>query len=286
MGFARDMNYIKRIGAHPCKAGGLDIWIETGLRAGLTAVNSYAVPDCDDILVKAIEEGFKAGESGGHRHVNAKGGTRGNPTARSASQLLFEGLVRPARAVGNVAFIFGIGLSFVADWTSMLYAESGCDGPGFQYDSRPFSVGFVVVDPSPPGQNLLISGTVGSGCILFGFSAVTIPPGCIGTITYSASFKNRDPLHPSTVTTQLKTTTGRESAQSQFPPDPGDHGNATVGGITGFSGGLFLGESAMVNCTVDGGGGAQVTGGSISVSTHGRNVGFIPVLGCFSRQFT
>lgn len=269
MGVLKDLNYIKNVYAHPCKnVPGMDVIIETAAIAAFVSVVTFHVMDCNDIMVEAAKKHMRDPLRPGHRSLKPSGARGNTRNAYNGSMSLFENIVIPARTLGSGFFVFGLAIQAFSRWTSMMYAAAECDSGNHQYRDVLLSLPFVVIagaGPHPMG----LAGSVGTGCILVGGHVVTIPAGCLATVTYTTKWKIQEPdLHPDAfVETWLQTSSNRIGPRQKWP-DAHTLGGKTIGGMHGVHG--DPGASVDVSVIAEAHNGNMVCeSGSIAVTASG-----------------
>lgn len=282
MSFGSDIGYFKQVMHHPCKPGGVDVIVESAVQAAVVALITFHSFDCQDIIVERIK--FQAGippGKRGHRKVKPFQTNRTSRAAHNAGVSLFKNVIMPARAIGSGFFIIGIGLHAIRNFTSLLYAASGCDGPGHEYRDMPFGVPFFYL-PGFPGK-MLLNSNVGTGCVECGFNSIYVAPGCNCTITYECHWEVGDPEHfpNATVQTRLVTADGPASAWNRTDNRGDGAPQTSLGGLSKVAGQPFVGQNAWVEQEAFDGP-MKLVSGSLSASCAGEPVHLLPIPGCLS----
>lgn len=286
------LNYLRNVIRHPCATPSPKIIIESAVRALVPAVVSYAAVDCIDLMrflnKKRLQENPAAvggnprsnpkQPKGGHRSLKGSKGTRAGSIAADGAYWSSWELIGLARQVGAFWFAYSVGRDFVINWTSMMYAEQGCDLPPDSYAEGGLGPwDYATTDDTQYG--VFSSGPSGSHCFAVGFDWITLQPGCEANVSYSCQWMPLEPDKPGFVETRLTDNDQRFSSWSRYDPSQMPKSPTTMGGIAKLSGGTGLGRKVQIEVH-NPSSLHRMTSGSWQITTSGAGIPLFPLDTC------
>jgi hypothetical protein len=193
-----------------------------------------------------------------------------------------EVLIPVIRAPLYYLWVFGLGTSFVKNWTSMVYQLSGCDLPGAGYKSCDLSSPYLFAGQT---SHVNINCADSGGCAALGGNVITVPNGCYAEISYQCTFEPflNLPANRGSVTTWLQDLSGPKYTEDTSVI-PGPDGKAGTAGIRSRrAGGGVVGAQYQIMFRVNDGL-MGCTGGIVRISAYGSPVPLIPA-GCRPKPF-
>ena len=288
MALKSDWNYIKRAFRTPCQNGNVSLYFETGLHAAAIALIDVATFGCREPLKFSLGRGqvkdWFGTKSRGignpmtHRKPKAQGSAR-LPSAKAGQSFFwaFEGMFERSLFYFMLA---GITEEFFVNWTSMLMAANGCEGPYQGYCQ--FNIQPQIIGQNP--TQCLIAPLPNCHGVLSDIRAVYIPVGLTATVSYHANAvpwaPGGDP--PGTLSTVLlDDNTGEAWAASQ-------QGDAASGdtGVVGWQKNLPARTAQFRKISVVGTSShySFITDGKLEVTLRGREVPFFTPTDCFKNS--
>jgi hypothetical protein len=279
-----DLNYIKRAWKVPCHFGDggvneVNIIIETAIVAAipvLLGVNSFS---CLDIIKARSGISWKCG-----RALKAAVTTKNSAKALNRNRLIYS--ITGAALLEQALwywFVAGLASEFFANWTSLMYAELGCNQPN--HDTISATIALWDLDPGDSPQRAPFASTQSNSCASFGFNTIVVQPGCQVQIVFQVDL---EPLGPGIPVLTVQAQLTRLSDGHVFDSTAfwsGNSGGQTgpVGASMNLSGGLG-GEAYAIELLYSNSdpGFAKVASGSCWVTTMGRPVRLTPA-SCFPK---
>lgn len=267
MSIGGNLNYIKKAFRHQCGTPDISIMVETAVQAAVPALLKVALFGCTDIAK------MKLGKAPWHTRA-LKGFLQGAaaPQAAGPRRWLFSMPYNAIEAALWYWLVAEASTGFVADWMSLMYQEQRCNQPGAGYLTAGLSSLYL-----GPGTNyqMLINGIGGKQCCAIGGNKITVPSGCVATISYNAKWQPflNNPANQGSVTTWLHEEGGNKSYS--LSPGNGQSDQTTGGGYQTPAGKVGVDRSYIIRFSIDRG----IMGcsfGSLSVSGYGRKIPLIP----------
>lgn len=191
MSIKQSFNFVKSAFRHPCAVGGPQVVITTALQAAVPVLFSLNQFSCLDILKTRAGISWKCGRS-------LKGIIKSahNPKVVNNGHFLYQLGAAQGERLLWWWFVADLAAGFVADWTSMMYQESGCEAPGSTHFDVPVYTEFLFPqnhgDPnaSPPLTRDAHIGNHRDGqCAQVEGDTILVPGGCTATISYDVEWK-------------------------------------------------------------------------------------------------
>jgi hypothetical protein len=265
MSIGNNLNYIKNIWKHPCGQPNPSIMIEMALPAVTMAILSLTALGCTDI-VKA-----KLGVSPWHtRGIKALIKGAADPKVIGPTKFLYAsgyGLIEAALWWWMVADAVTGG---VADYMSMVYQEQGCSEPGKGHIRCGVSSLYLGAGAN---HGVFLDTREEKECIAVGGNVITVPPGCIATITWNLNFGpfHGEPRNQGTVACWLLASDGKRHSEMDGFMDK-KTGLQSVGGGTHISVKAFTDQMTFRLQWSNTGGTMGVQEGNLSISSYGRRM--------------
>lgn len=271
--------YAKRLIRHGCSSDlSISVYIEVSAIIGVTSLWSLIAPGCSGIpTAKLGKPDF------GHRKMKAFFDKATGASKQTSVRLLWPTLLAPTRAAGWYWLVGSVAVDAAINWTTLLYAEAGCQLPSaYRADIPVLPWNLLPFSPS----NVPFGGPTDRMCVKVDFMSIFIPIGCQVTATYELEWRMIDPNgHPGdNVTTQLlvddvavdaAVTTNAQAATPQL---------ATIGSGYRIGGlGTGAGKRMTIHCT-HGGAYWDLVRGSVSLSIAGHEVPIFALPDCFRRK--
>lgn len=235
MSLKSDWNFVKNAMRTPCNNGGFDIYIETGLAAAGIAALDIISFGCREPLKMALGRGqvkdwFGTRSRGinnpmSHRKPGVSGNRRA-PSLKAGPSFFwhFEGL---AERTLFYFMLFEVGKEAVMNWTSLMMAANGCDGPYAGYCE-------FNVTPQVIGTNrtdMLIAPLPNCHGVLSDIRHIYIPQGLTASISYHV---NSQPWPPAPdpnarLSTFLFDSSDGKAWAASDQGGPGSGSNGTLG---------------------------------------------------------
>lgn len=198
MGVLSNINYIKKVFAHPCATPDIPVLIETAFPAAAMALMEVFMFGCRDI------QKMRAGRSPWHsRGLNALLKKKNLGVKVGPVLWVFTAYTIPVEAALQYWLFADVATGFIANWMSMIYQVSNCTLPSAGY----LSCG-VQSQALFEGQNtiLQILCTETRPCVLVGGDRIRVEPGCSATISWVTKYQAflNDPAYYGSVTTWLQ----------------------------------------------------------------------------------
>lgn len=267
-----NLNYIKRVFAHPCGTPNIEILVETAFPAAAVALLEVFMFGCRDLA--KMRRGRTPWHSRGLSMLLRKKtlGVKVGPRT-----WVVEAYSLPVEAALNYFFFADVATGFIANWMSLVYQMSNCTLPGSGFVRC--GVQSTAIFPNFE-YTLQILCTETRPCVLVGGDRIRVPPGCSATITWHLEFSE---FHPEvygrgTVRAWLEESeTGQRYSDSEAQPQPGGT-QAAGGGVSVRTPAPGLAKEYRLKAISDGGV-HFCNPGHVSVSAYGRKMEIIPT-GC------
>ena len=265
MSVSKNLNYIKRMWAHPCATPDIEIVIETAFTAGAIAVFELALFGCTDIMK------MRVGKSPWHTRKLGGFIKAVHPPISMDQQL---GVFRLPYVVAEAGLwymlVAEVASNFLPQWASMMYQMNGCALPGTGYIETGLSIGFGF-----PGDIRVVpaGGLDFNACVRFDGSGVTVTPGCYANITYTVTPGTFRPdlFGPGVCRFWLEDYQGNKSTVVSYNSEAPPQGNIKFGGMKLSAPVGVLGARAVVKMEILSGV-MRVETGNIKASGYGRPI--------------
>lgn len=267
-----NINYVKRVFAHPCASPDIAVLIETAFPAAAVALMDVFTFGCRDI------QKMRAGRTPWHSRsfsTMLKSATKGQQLG--PRMWGFAIAFAPVEAALQYWLFADVATGFIANWMSLIYQVSNCTLPG----SGHITCGVQSLAMSAGTDytlQLLASET--RPCAIVGGDRVLIPAGCSATISWQLHYEPflMSPSNYGTVTAWLEEAdTGKRYSETEAFPQPG---GIAVGGGGATVRAPFPGLDVEYRLKARTSGGIMfVNQSTLSVSAYGRPMKILPT-GC------
>lgn len=289
MGLRGDWGYAKGMFRHACHNGSIAIVVETGARAGVTALLDFVSFGCRESLKFSAGRG-QVGDWFGygnvrknpwsHRKPNTTGGKVAAGAVSSAQAAFWYLDARLERGLFYF-MLFNIGKDFFLNWQTLMYQENGCDGP---FAGRcVFKITDQIIGTNP--TEMLIAALPDCHGVLSDIRAWYVPSG----IQVSASYHfNSEPWAPAGpgcggMSSRIVCSSDGKAYGASDNRGPGSPDNGNVGHGDHMGGGL--GQQNRYSIVASTGCGLYwCHDGFVHLTLSGRRVPLVPLQDCFKEK--